>query len=84
MARCEVCGNDYDKAFEVIAAGQHHTFDSFECASHKMAPRCEHCGCTVLGHGVEVDGRFYCCAHCARTAEATSAPTDRVDTGAAR
>ena len=29
MARCEVCGNDYDKAFEVIAAGHSHIFDSF-------------------------------------------------------
>ena len=45
MARCEVCGNDYDKAFQVVAAGFTHTFDSFECAAHKLAPRCEHCGC---------------------------------------
>ena len=34
MARCEVCGNDYDKSFEVVAAGARHTFDSFECAIH--------------------------------------------------
>ncbi|WP_269799644.1 hypothetical protein [Geodermatophilus chilensis] len=26
----------------------------------------EHCGVKVVGHGVVVDGRFYCCAHCAR------------------
>jgi hypothetical protein len=32
MATCEVCGNEYDKAFELIAAGARHTFDSFECA----------------------------------------------------
>jgi hypothetical protein len=30
MAQCEVCGNDYDKAFQVIVAGTTHTFDSFE------------------------------------------------------
>jgi hypothetical protein len=24
MARCEVCGNDYDKSCEVTAAGQSH------------------------------------------------------------
>ncbi len=66
MARCEVCGNEYDKAFEVILAGQSHTFDSFECAVHALAPRCAHCGCTVVGHGVEADGAMYCCAHCAR------------------
>lgn len=67
MARCEVCGNDYDKAIEVTAAGgEAHTFDSFECAIHMMAPVCDHCGCKVIGHGVEADGRFFCCAHCAR------------------
>ena len=79
MARCEVCGNDYDKSFEVITAGVQHTFDSFECAVHALAPICEHCGCKVIGHGSQVDGRFYCCAHCAREAESTNAPTDRVD-----
>jgi hypothetical protein len=69
VAVCEVCGNDYDKSFEVIAAGARHTFDSFECAIHRMAPICEHCGCRVIGHGNEVGGHFYCCAHCARQAE---------------
>jgi hypothetical protein len=68
MARCEVCGNDYDKSFEVTAAGTRHTFDSFECAIHKMAPVCEHCQCKVVGHGVEVGDRFFCGAACARTA----------------
>jgi hypothetical protein len=77
MAACEVCGNDYDKSIEVVAAGQRHTFDSFECAIHRMAPRCEHCGCVVIGHGHEVDGRFYCCAHCAREAEGSAAVADR-------
>ncbi len=67
---CEVCGNKYDKTFEVVAAGAHHTFDSFECAIQALAPRCEHCGCHVIGHGVEAGGRFFCCAHCAHTAGA--------------
>ena len=65
MAQCEVCGNDYDKSFEITMAGGHHVFDSFECAIHRLAPPCEHCGCRVIGHGVESRGRFYCCAHCA-------------------
>jgi len=65
MARCDLCGNDYDKAFEVRLAGQTHTFDSFECAIHALAPTCAHCGCKIVGHGVEAEGRFYCCAHCA-------------------
>jgi hypothetical protein len=65
MATCEVCGNDYDKSFEVVLQGESHTFDSFECAIHALAPRCEHCQCRIIGHGVESDGAMYCCAHCA-------------------
>ena len=69
MARCAVCGNDYDKAFVVEGAdGSRHAFDSFECAIHKLAPTCAHCGCKVVGHGMEAEGTFYCCAHCARHA----------------
>ena len=66
--KCEVCGNEYDKAFEVVAAGAHHVFDSFECAIKALAPRCEHCGCSVIGHGVEAGGMFYCSGHCAHAA----------------
>jgi hypothetical protein len=66
MGRCEVCGNEYDKVMEITVAGAHHVFDSFECAIHAIAPRCEHCGCAVIGHGVEAEGHFFCCAHCAR------------------
>jgi hypothetical protein len=71
MAKCEVCGNDYYLSFEVVTAGNRHVFDSFECAIHKLAPVCAHCGCKVLGHGVEANGTFYCCAHCARARGAT-------------
>ncbi len=38
MGKCEQCGNDYDKTFDVIAGGQTHTFDSFECAIQMLAP----------------------------------------------
>lgn len=65
MARCDVCGNDYDKAFQVVMGGNMHTFDSFECAIHALAPRCSHCGCRIIGHGMEADGKFFCCAQCA-------------------
>ena len=65
MATCDTCGNDYDKAFTVTRGERTGTFDSFECAAHAMAPACAHCGCRVLGHGVEGDDRIYCCAHCA-------------------
>jgi hypothetical protein len=68
MARCEVCGNEYDKPIEITVQGESHTFDSFECAIHRLAPRCEQCGCTIIGHGHEADGRMFCCAHCAAEA----------------
>ena len=65
MARCERCGNDYDKSFQVMMAGKAHTFDSFECAIQSLAPTCEHCGTRIIGHGLEKDGRMFCCDHCA-------------------
>jgi hypothetical protein len=65
MAVCEVCGNDYDKSFDVTLDGARHTFESFECAIHALAPQCSHCGCRIVGHGMESDGQMYCCAHCA-------------------
>ena len=65
MSSCEVCGNEYDKAFTVTVAGVAHVFDSFECAIQKLAPVCAHCGCRILGHGHESSGKTYCCAHCA-------------------
>ena len=66
--KCEVCGNEYYLSFEVITAGQRHVFDSFECAIHKLAPVCAHCGCKIIGHGVEGNNEIYCCANCARQA----------------
>jgi len=66
MAICDTCGNNYDKAFEVIMAGKSNVFDSFECAIHLLAPVCSHCGCKVIGHGIEANGRYYCCANCAK------------------
>jgi hypothetical protein len=77
MAVCEVCGNDYDEAFEVTMGGSTRTFDSFECAIHALAPSCAHCGCRVVGHGVEADGQIFCCAHCA-SEEGISDLQDRV------
>jgi len=64
-ASCEVCGNQYDKAFQVVVQGASHTFDSFECAIQALAPTCVHCNCRVIGHGVEQGGRIFCGAHCA-------------------
>ncbi|MEA2364278.1 MAG: hypothetical protein QOD71_3423 [Thermoleophilaceae bacterium] len=78
MAQCEVCGNEYDKTMEIVKGGETHVFDSFECAIHALAPACPHCGCRVIGHGIEAAGSVYCCAHCAQAAGVEGA-RDRVE-----
>jgi hypothetical protein len=40
-------------------------FDCFECAIQALAPKCSHCGTRIVGHGLEDEGRYFCCAHCA-------------------
>jgi hypothetical protein len=81
--QCETCGNNYDKAIEVVKDGTRHVYDCFDCAIHALAPTCARCGVRISGHGLESEGEFYCCAHCARhmgvralrdRAESTSEP----------
>jgi hypothetical protein len=79
--RCETCGNDYDKAFQVTKGGVTHTFDSFECAIHALAPTCAHCGIRIVGHGLEKEGTFFCCEHCAG-AEGVKGLRDRIGAAA--
>jgi hypothetical protein len=66
MRRCHTCGNEYDKSFTVTMDGQDYVFDSFECAIQALAPTCAHCGCRVIGHGVEQDSTVFCCVNCAK------------------
>jgi len=68
MAECEKCGNQYDKSFEVIMDGESYVFDCFECAVATLAPTCSECGVTIIGHGLEADDKYFCCAHCAHQA----------------
>ena len=68
MGVCDVCGNEYDKTFTISMRDSVGTFDCFECAVHAMAPTCPHCGCRIIGHGVECDLGVFCCANCARLA----------------
>lgn len=68
MPTCETCGNDYGHTFTVTMNGSAHQFDSFECAVQKLAPRCGMCETRIIGHGVEGDGKVFCCASCARKA----------------
>lgn len=77
MGMCEKCGNDYDKTFDVVMGGESHTFDSFECAIQVLAPSCSHCGCRIIGHGIEAEDRFFCCANCA-SADGVREVRDRV------
>lgn len=62
---CDVCGNTYDDVFTITQANRVGVFDSFECAIHAFAPSCTHCGCRIIGHGVQAGDRIFCCAHCA-------------------
>lgn len=70
MAICDVCGNDYRHALLISVEGRpgRGVYDSFECAIAGHAPRCSHCGCTVIGHGVQEGDTVFCCANCARKA----------------
>jgi hypothetical protein len=77
MAKCETCGNDYDRTFTVILDNDRHVFDSFECAISALAPVCNRCGTRIIGHGVQAYGAFYCGAHCAR-GEGVDSAQDRV------
>jgi hypothetical protein len=84
MGTCEHCGNEYDKTFHVRMdlTGEEHVFDSIECMAQAVGPRCAHCKCTILGHGIEAgDGTMFCCAHCARSM-GVEAAVDRVPEGA--
>jgi hypothetical protein len=69
IAKCEVCGNEYYLSFEVVTAGVRHTFDSFECVIHKLAPVCDHCGSKIIDTASR------------RKAPSTAAPTARARSG---
>ncbi len=71
MAPCETCGNPYDKTFQVNVAGVRQEHDSFECAIQDLAPKCDCCGCRIIGQGVEAAGKFYGCAHGAKQEDPT-------------
>lgn len=66
MTSCSTCGNNYHNPITVTKGGETFTFDSLECAVHRLAPTCASCGVRVLGHGLEAtDGAIFCCGHCA-------------------
>ena len=66
MGPCEICGNAGANPIRVITDDSAHVFDCFECAIHAIAPRCDNCGCRIIGHGVSTVDSTYCCDHCRR------------------
>jgi hypothetical protein len=82
MGTCETCGNEYRRTFDVVIDGATHTFDSFECAIEGVAPRCSHCGCRIIGHGVEEGETIFCCASCAQMEHGATQLRDHVGAGA--
>jgi hypothetical protein len=65
---CEICGNTYDKMLTILIDNVNHHYDCFECAIQGLAPKCSHCGVRIIGHGLQEEDEYYCCAHCARAA----------------
>jgi len=80
MERCETCGNAYENTFKVILNGREHTFDCFECAIYRLAPRCKSCNVPIIGHGLEDGLDMYCCAGCARVQGVTDLKDHSVQT----
>lgn len=71
--RCDMCGREDDRCFEVTVGVDPtvtYTFDCFECAIQRLAAVCERCGCRIVGHGVDIRAEtgqiLHCCASCAR------------------
>ena len=64
VTRCDLCGNECGRTFEVRIARKQYFFDSFQCAIQLLAPKCIHCGCRIIGHGFEADKDVFCSAHC--------------------
>lgn len=61
---CEVCGKN-GECFEVYLGNERHIFDSFECATSVMLPKCTYCRCQILGDGVQVSNEVFCSFECA-------------------
>jgi hypothetical protein len=70
-----------DRMVDVVDPGSvRAAFDSFECAIHALAPTCDNCGIHILGHGLEKEGTFFCCDHCAE-AKGVTGLRDRIGAG---
>lgn len=59
-ARCEVCGKNEDRCFDVHLGGERHVFDSFECVIRGLMPKCSICGCLMASPGIAVESIMVC------------------------
>src|SRR4029077_1024395 len=59
VAVCEVCGNEYDKPFQVWRNGRLMKFDRIECAIQVMRPACTGCDAHIMGRGIEVGAEMF-------------------------
>ena len=54
---------------ESLIVGRDYAVSSYTSAQTGLRPdaeiHCEHCGVRIVGHGLEKDGRMFCCDHCA-------------------
>lgn len=66
QSRCEVCGQEASVGVRVVVGGVTHLFDCFQCAIHRLAPECDHCGCRILGRVRRSSGRPFCSEGCAQ------------------
>lgn len=64
MVICEICGNIYDKIFEVVMQYWIYVFDSFECVIFVLVFVCGYCGVCIVGYGLEKNGQYFCCVYC--------------------
>jgi hypothetical protein len=53
-------------SFERWAEGWYFPYEQGPEEFPELEAVCQHCRCKIVGHGIEANGTFYCCAHCAR------------------
>ena len=56
MAKCDVCGNDYERPLNISYQGRQMTFDSFECAIEALAPHLLAARRVALSTHINADG----------------------------
>ena len=66
--KSETCGNDYERLSKSGSTAKNTSSIAFECVIRALAPTRPHCGCRIVGRGVEKNEAIYCCAHCASEA----------------